>query len=202
MAESNVVVTAVPFRVIAAPDTKPVPFAVRVNAGLPAATAAGEMDVRLKAPPPDPPLMVRVIAPEVVLSAFITRMLTAPAVAICAAVTFAVSCVDEPNVVGSETPSHRMVVPCAKLLPLAVSVNPALPAATVLGVMDDKVGARTPLNPPQPHQKTERTVSKRKTGERCRLIVGTSSLSIYWFQAFDRGGEYVYRADPIVSFWD
>jgi hypothetical protein len=107
--------------------------------------------------------MVSVIAPEVVLSAFIARMLTAPALAICSAVMFAVSWVEELTVVGSDVPSHRRVVPCAKLLPLAVSVKPALPAATVVGLMDDKVGARTPLNPPHPHQKSERTVSSRKT---------------------------------------
>ena len=157
-------VTAVPFKVMAAPETKPVPVAVRVKAGLPAATAAGEMELRPNPPPPEPPVIVSVIAPEVVLSAFITRILTAPATAICAAVTFAVSWVDELTVVGSVAPSHKMVVPCAKLVPLAVKVKPALPAATEVGLMDDRVGARTPLNPPHPLQKSERTVSKRNTG--------------------------------------
>lgn len=168
---------------MADPETKPVPVAVRVNPGLPAATAAGEIDDRLNAPPPEPPVTVSVIAPEVVLSALITRTLTAPAVAIWAAVTFAVSWVDELTVVGRETPSHKMAVPWAKLVPLAVSVKPALPAATEVGLMDDKVGARMPLNPPQPHQKSERTVSRRNTGEYCRRILGTSSLSFIHFRA-------------------
>ena len=150
MAESNVVVIAVPLSVMAAPETKPTPVAVKVNAELPAATAAGEMEVRLSEPPGDPPAIIRVRASEVVLSDFITRMLTAPADAICAAVTFAVSWVDEETVVDRAAPSQRMVVPPAKLVPVAVSVKASLPAATVVGLIDDRVGVRTPLNPPQP----------------------------------------------------
>jgi hypothetical protein len=107
--------------------------------------------------------MVNVCVPDVVLSDFITRTLTVPALAICAAETFAVSCVDEVTVVGSATPSHKMAVPVAKFAPAAVSVKPALPAAIVVGLMEVSVGARTPLNPPQPDQKIERTNSKRKT---------------------------------------
>jgi len=156
------VVIAVPFSVIAAPDTKPTPVAVRVNAGLPAATAAGEMDVRLNVPPGEPPVMVSVRASEVVLSDFITRMLTAPAEAICAAVTFAVSCVADVTVVGREAPSHKITVPPVKFAPVAVSVNASLPAAIVVGLMDDNVGARMPLNPPQPLRTRERTESNRK----------------------------------------
>ena len=96
------------------------------------------------------------------LSDFITRILTVPALAIWAAVTLAVNWVDEPTVVDSETPSHKIVVPLAKFVPVAVSVNAAPPAATVAGVIDESVGASTPLNPPQPQTQTERTESSRK----------------------------------------
>ena len=40
---TKVVVSAVPFNDTTAPDTKPVPFTVNVNAGPPAVTVAGEM---------------------------------------------------------------------------------------------------------------------------------------------------------------
>jgi hypothetical protein len=101
------VVAAAPFNVIAAPDTNPVPVAVKVNEGLPAVTAAGEIALR----PNEAPVTVRVIVPEVVLSGFIARMLTAPAVAIWAAVIFAVSCVVDDTVVESGAPFQRIVVP-------------------------------------------------------------------------------------------
>jgi hypothetical protein len=102
------------------------------------------------------------MVPEVVLSDFITRMLTVPADAICAAVTFAVSCVADATVVGRDVPSHRITVPLAKFVPVAVSVKAALPAVIVVGLIDDNVGARTPLNPPQPLRTRERTASNRK----------------------------------------
>lgn len=157
------VVTAVPLRVIAAPETKPAPDAVSVKSGLPAATAAGEMDARLNAPPGEPPVIVSVMASEVVLSDFITRMLTAPAAAICVAAIFAVSCVEDATVVGSATPPHRMAVPPAKLLPVAVRVKSPDPAATEVGSMELNVGVRMPLNPPQPHRTRKKTESNRKT---------------------------------------
>jgi hypothetical protein len=157
-----VVAIAAPFRVIAAPETNPLPVAVNVNEGLPAATAEGEMDVRLNEPPPVPPVMVRVNVPEVVESGFITRMLTIPALAICGVVTLAVSWVEEETVVGKEVPFQRMVVPLTKFVPVAVRVNAAPPAATVVGVIVDSVGERTPLNPPHPHRKTKRTRGTKK----------------------------------------
>ena len=144
VAESKVVVAAVPLSVIAAAETNPVPVAVSVKDALPAATAAGEIEVRLKGPPLELLVIVSVIALELVLSDFITRILTAPALAICAALTLALSWVDELTVVGSEPPSHRSIVPWAKLVPVAVSVNPALPAVIVVGLIDDRVGESTP----------------------------------------------------------
>jgi len=162
VAESNVVVMAVPFRVMAAPETKPTPVAVNVKDALPAATAEGDMLVSSKEPFPEPPVTVSMIVPDVVLSGFSTRMLTVPPDAICAAVTFAVSFVDEVTVVGSEVPSHNIVVPLTKFDPVAVRVNAAPPAATVVGVMDVNVGAKIPLKPPHPLRNAERTESNRK----------------------------------------
>ena len=162
---------AVPFSVMDAPETNPFPIAVRVKSPLPAATAEGEIDVSANEPPgPPPPVIVRLSVPEVVLSAFNTRMLTVPELAICAALTLAVSWDEDVTVVGRDIPFHRSVVPWLKLDPDAVSEKSALPAATVSGEMEDRVGARTPLKPPQPHQKTERTKSRRKTREERRAM--------------------------------
>lgn len=155
------VVIPAPFSVMDAPDTNPAPVAVSVNAGLPAATADGEIDVSAKEPFPDPPVMVSVRAFDVVLSGFRTLMLTVPPLAICAAVTLAVSSVADFTVVVSEIPSHKIVVPLTKFVPVAVRVNPSAPAATVVGEMDDRVGLKTPLNPPHPPSNVERTASRK-----------------------------------------
>jgi hypothetical protein len=59
-----------------------------VNAGLAVGTLLGVIEVSVGGvpdPPPLPPVIVKFIALDVVVSAFITRMLTVPATAICAA---------------------------------------------------------------------------------------------------------------------
>ena len=161
-----------PFRMIDAPEIKPVPVAVSVNAALPAVTEVGEIAVSVGEPPPALPVMVKGSMPDVVLSDCMTRMFTVPALAICAAVTFAVSWLAEFTVVGSATPSHKIAVPGAKWEPVAVSVNGALPAETVDGVIDDSVGTTTPLNPPHPDQNREKTESNRNRRVSGRLIGG------------------------------
>jgi hypothetical protein len=90
VAESNVVAIAVPFRVITSPLTKPTPVAAKVKSGLPAAMEEGDIDVRLNVCDPNP-VIVSCIGPDVVVSDFITLMLTAPAAAISAADIDAVS---------------------------------------------------------------------------------------------------------------
>lgn len=77
--------------------------------------------------------------------------------------------------VGSDVPFQRRVLPEAKFEPVAVSVKAAPPAETVVGDMDESVGARMPLNPPQPDQ--NRTESNRKKWKRGLLITETSDLS-------------------------
>jgi len=164
--DTNVVVMATPFHITWLPLTKLVPVAVRARGVvMPFGEVFGviEDSVGGGAPPPVPlPVMVRMSAPDVVVSGFIARMVITPALAICAAETVAVSFVAELTVVGSEAPSQRTVVPDTKFVPVAVRVNAAPPAATVVGSMEDKVGVTTPLNPPHPPRNKERTKRKRK----------------------------------------
>jgi hypothetical protein len=56
----------------------------------------------------------------------------------------------------------------------------ALPAATEAGEMDDNVGGRTPLNPPQPHTNREKTAKskKRRNGRRLIACIYGGSLSV------------------------
>lgn len=159
VAESTVVARAVPFRVIVLELMKPTPVAESVKLPLPAATVDGEIEVKenveFPPPPPEPlPLIVSISAEDVVVSGFITRIVTVPAVAICAADTAAVSCVVDVTVVGRDTPSHNSVVPLTKFVPVAVSVKPEAPAVTLSGLMAVNVGVTTPLKPPQPASST------------------------------------------------
>jgi hypothetical protein len=166
VAESNEVARAASFSVIAAPETNPIPVAVNVKDPLPAVTAGGEIDVRLK----ELPVIVRVSVLEVVLSGFITRMLTFPGVAICAAVTFPVSSVVDEKAVESEAPFQRIVVPLTKFVPVAVSTKSVLPAATEAGESEASVGGRTPLNPPHPHRNRDKMAKSRGRRIRDQLI--------------------------------
>jgi hypothetical protein len=152
--------------VILAPETNPTPVAVSVKDALPAVTAGGEMELSLK----ELPVTVKVSVPEVVLSGFITRMLTFLGAAICAAVTFAVSWVADENVVESEAPFQRIVVPLMKFVPVAVRTKSVLPAATEAGERETRVGGRTPLNPPHPHRNRDNTARSRERRIRDQLI--------------------------------
>ena len=170
VAESNVVVIAVPFSVITSPLTKPMPVAARVKSGLPAAMEEGDIDVRLNVCDPDP-VTVSCIGPEVVVSDFITRILTVPAAAICAADIEVVSWVVETTLVARATASHNICVPLVKFVPVAVSVNPALPAATVAGEIEVSVGVTTPLKPPHPMTNVKRTSkTDKQTGLDTRIF--------------------------------
>lgn len=148
--------------VMTSPIAKPTPVAVKVNAALPAATVEGVMDVRLNDCDP-PSVIVNCIAPEVVVSGFMTRMLTAPATATWAADITVVSWESETTFVLWATPSQRICVPGIKFVPVAVSVNPALPAAMDAGEIEDKVGVTTPLNPPHPVNIVENTSNRKAT---------------------------------------
>jgi hypothetical protein len=97
-------------------------------------------------------------------------MLTVPGVAICAAVTFAVSWLADETVVESGAPFQRMVVPLTKFVPLAVRTKSVLPAATEAGEREARVGGRTPWNPPHPHRNRDRTAKSRGRRIRDQLI--------------------------------
>jgi hypothetical protein len=167
VAESNEVVRPAAFNVMAAPEINPAPVAVNVKAALPAVTAGGEIEVSLKALP----VMVKVSVLEVVLSGFITRTLTAPGVATCAAVIFVVSCVEDETAVESGAPFQRIVVPLMKFAPVAVRTKSVLPAATEEGEREAKVGGRSPWNPPHPHSNRDKTAKSRERRIRDQLIV-------------------------------
>jgi hypothetical protein len=47
-------------------------------------------------------------------------------------------------------------------VPVAVKVNPADPAATVAGLIEDRVGVTTPLKPPHPERNAARIGSMIK----------------------------------------
>jgi hypothetical protein len=72
----------------AAPETKPLPCTVRVKAGLPAATAAGESEVRVGAPAARTVKVAAALFAPVPLE---TKTETPPGVAIREAATWAVS---------------------------------------------------------------------------------------------------------------
>jgi hypothetical protein len=89
VALSNVVVFETPPNFTTAPETKPVPFTVRVKAAPPAVVLGGESDVIVKF---EVLLIVKVWAFDVPPpgAGFVTVTLTGPAVAISAAVIAAV----------------------------------------------------------------------------------------------------------------
>ena len=65
-----------------------------------------------------------------------------PAVAVSAVVICAVSCVLLPNVVARWLPFHCTMDELMKFVPVAVRVNPAPPASTLLGEIELSVGSR------------------------------------------------------------
>jgi len=73
-------------------------------------------------------------------AAFTTVTEAVPAFATRAAVTVAVSCVEETNVVVSAVPFHFTVEVETKPVPLTVKVKPPLPAVTQVGLIDVVAG--------------------------------------------------------------
>jgi hypothetical protein len=128
----NVVVFATPPNFTTAPETKPVPFTVRVKAALPAVVLDGESDVIAKF---EVLLIVKVWAFDVppLGAGFVTVTLAVPAVAISAARIAAVTCVLLTNVVVRLAPLNWTVAPLTKPVPFTVSVKAALPAVALAG---------------------------------------------------------------------
>src|SRR5437867_9614335 len=136
----NVVARWLPFHCTMDELMKFVPVAVRVNPAPPATTLLGDREVSvglgfgavimnvcgLEVPPPGAGL--RTVTEAV------------PAVAMSAAVICACSCVLLPNVVARWLPFHCTMDELMKFVPVAVRVNPAPPATTLLGDREVSVG--------------------------------------------------------------
>jgi len=137
VAETNAVVSAVPFQFTVEPETKLVPFAVSVNCGPPAVAQFGLTELSVGAA-----LIVNVAAVDVAPAhvGFATAMEAVPALAIRGADTVAVSCVEETKVVVSGVPFQFTVEPLTKLVPFTVKVNPAPPAVAQVGLSELMVG--------------------------------------------------------------
>ena len=118
-----------PFHNTVAPDAKPVPVTVSVNAGPPAVADDGDKLVKVR-----PCVMTSCRAGGGVCPARTeTSIATVAADEMRAAGTAAVSCVAETKVVASGFPFHVTVVALLNPVPFNVSVNAGPPAATVEG---------------------------------------------------------------------
>ena len=138
VALTNVVVFAAPLKFTTDADTNPVPFTVSVNAVPPLIALVGESDVIVGAglftandefpdvPPPG--------------AGFVTVTFNDPAVAICAAVIAAVTCVALTTVVVAAVPLKLTTEDELKFVPLTVNVKAAPPASALDGESDVIVG--------------------------------------------------------------
>jgi hypothetical protein len=131
----KVVLSAAPFHCTTAPETKPVPLTVSVNAAPPAAAVFGFSDVIVGGGA----VMVK-DAPFETVPPEETVTVAVPAAAIKLAGTAAVNCVALPKVVVRVAPFHRTTAPEAKPVPLTISVNAAPPATAVFGFSDVMAG--------------------------------------------------------------
>lgn len=131
VALTKVVVFAVPLNFTTAPETKFVPFTVRVNAAPPAVALDGESVVIVG----NGLLTVNDWIPDVPPpgAGFVTVAFRIPAVAMSAAVTGMVTCVAFTNVVVRAVPLNVTTEVDTKLVPFTVSVNAAPPAVALVG---------------------------------------------------------------------
>ena len=137
--EMKLVISAEPLKLTTDPETKFVPFTVRVKLGPPASVEVGEMLVVVgtglfivsvcvfDVPPPG--------------AAFTTVIEAVPAVAISEARIVVVSVVLETKAVTRDEPLKSAVEDALKFVPLMVSVNCAPPAVVEVGEMLLVVGA-------------------------------------------------------------
>jgi len=136
--ETNVVVKAAPFQRTDEAATKLVPFTVRVNCGDPARHEFGLIEVVVGTGV----LIVNVCGFEVPPpgTGFTTVTDAVPAFATRAAVTVAVSCVEETNVVVKAVPFQRTDEAATKLVPLTVIMNCGDPARHEFGLIEVVAG--------------------------------------------------------------
>ena len=138
VADKKVVASRLPFQVTVVVPRNPVPFAVRVKAGPPAATLDGEMPVRVSVWE-----FVMVKGSDAGCGDPVTLTAAVPAVVSSAAGATAVSCIADTNVVDNGEPFQVTTVPAANVVdvavpdvnpdPFTVSVRAGLPAGAELG---------------------------------------------------------------------
>jgi hypothetical protein len=119
VALTNVVVSPAPFQLTVAPERKFVPLTVSVNAAPPAFAVEGLRPEIVGVGM----LTGNVVAVDTVPPALVTVIFMLPALAISAAGTAAVNCVELTKVVTSPDPFQLTVAPERKLVPFTVSVN-------------------------------------------------------------------------------
>ena len=129
VASISVVTSGEPFHSTTAPERKPEPLTVNVNAGPPAATEAGAMLVTVGACV----VIGNVAVLEVTPLGLIRVTMAAPAAATRFAGTVAVACVALAKVVERGEPFQRRTQLVAKLTPVAVRVNDAEPSVAEAG---------------------------------------------------------------------
>jgi hypothetical protein len=133
----KLVISAVVFHSTTAPEAKPVPFTVSVNAGPPADIVLGLRDVIAGPATTVKFTELELTPPEVTVTCAV------PGLATWLAKTVAVSCVELTKTVPSGVPFHFTAAPFANPLPFTVIVKAALPAVIVLGLIEEIVGAAT-----------------------------------------------------------
>jgi hypothetical protein len=135
---TKVVALTAPLKFTVAPETKPTPLTVSINAAEPATALEGEIELGVGTGL----LIVNDTAFDVPLVAgFVTVTVAVPAVAISAAVIAAVSCVALTNVVVLAAPLNFTTDVDTKPVPLTVRVKAAPPAVALVGEREVAVGA-------------------------------------------------------------
>ena len=138
MEETNVVASVFPFHFTVDVETKFVPFTVNVNCAPPAVAQVGPIELVVGTGL----LIVNVCGFDVPPpgAGFTTVTDAVPAFATRAAVTVAVSCVEETNVVVKAVPFQRTDEVATKLVPFTVRVKSAPPAGAQVGLSEVVVG--------------------------------------------------------------
>lgn len=137
--EINVVPTAELFHNTPSPLTKLLPAMVRERAGAPATAVFGEIDVMEGGG--GGVVMGKLRELEAVPPGACTTIEEVPAEETRLDKTDAVSCVGETNVVPSGAPFQRTTSPLTKLLPDKARENAGLPAKTLTGKIEFRIGA-------------------------------------------------------------
>jgi hypothetical protein len=139
--ETKAVVSAVPFQRTVEPETKLVPFTVRVSPPQPAGYEPGFSDVMVGTGL----LIVNTTVFDTGPLLFLTVTFAVPATATLTAGTIAVSCVAETKVVVSAGPFHCTFEVLSKPLPFTVRVNCGDPARHEFGLIELMLGAASAL---------------------------------------------------------